>query len=69
MRWWNIVNQLGKHDFFLLVGGGGKQLERQELFSHHASRNRFDPVLTRHDFNCPTIYNLRCLNSALNVII
>ena len=26
---WNIVNQLGKHDFSF---AGGKQLERQEIF-------------------------------------
>ena len=64
---WNFLDQLGKHFFFVCVGG--KQFETQEFFSHKMSRNLFDPILTMRDWKGPIVKNLRYLNSAVNEMI
>ena len=57
----------GKHDFS--CASQVNNLKDWKFFSHQMSRNRFDPVLTKRDWNCPTIQNLICLNSAANETI
>ena len=64
---WNIVNQLGKHDFS--CASMVNNLKDRKLFSHQMCRNRFDLILTRRGRNCPTMQNRRCLNSAVNEMI
>ena len=54
---WNIVNQLGKHDFS--YASMVNNLKDRKLFSHQMCRNCFDVVLTRCGWNCPTMQNLR----------
>ena len=49
---WNIVNQLGKHDFS--CGAVVNNLKGRKLFSDQMNRNRFDPIFTRRDWNCFT---------------
>ena len=58
---WNIVNQLGKYNFSCRPVVN--KLEDQ------INRNRFDLILARLYWNCPTIENLRCLNFDANEII
>ena len=58
---WNIVNQLGKH-----FSGGSlvNSLKERKLFSDPMNRNRFDLIFVMCHWNCSTIENPRCLNSA-----
>ena len=58
---WNIVNQLDKYNFSCRPVVN--KLEDQ------INRNRFDLILARLYWNCPTIENLRCLNFDANEII
>ena len=44
-------------------------LKERQLFSNQMNRNRLDLILARRYYNCFTIENLRCLNSAANEII
>ena len=44
-------------------------LKVRQLFSDQMNRNRLDLILARRYYNCSTIENLRCLNSAANEII
>ena len=50
---WIIVNQIGKHDFS--CGSLVNNLKDKELFSDQINRNRFNPIFTRHDWNCSTM--------------
>ena len=50
---YNIVNQLGKHDFF--CGSVVNNLKDRKLFFDQLNRNRFDPISARRDWNCSTL--------------
>ena len=63
---WNIVNQLGKYEFS--YGPVVNNLKERQLFSDQMNRDYIDLILARHSWNCSTIENLRCLNSAANEI-
>ena len=63
----NIVNQLGRPDFS--CGSVVNNLKERQLLSDQVNRNCFDLNLARRYCNCPTIENLRCLNSTVNEII
>ena len=63
---WNIVNQLGEHDFS--CGQAVNNLKDKELFSDQMNSNHFDPIFARRNWNCFTMKNLRYLNSDVNEI-
>ena len=64
---WNNVNQLGKHDFS--CESVVNNLKEGKSFSDQMNRNCFDLILVRSDWNCSTMENLRCLNSAVDETI
>ena len=41
---------------------------REKLFPAQMNRNRFDLILARNYWNCSTMENLRCLNSAVSAV-
>ena len=43
-------------------------LNEKKFFLAQVSRNRFDLVLARSYWNCSTMENLRCLNSAVSAV-
>ena len=55
-----IVNQLGKHGFFVsfLLPS---IYERRKRFSDQMNRNRIDPILSRHGWTCSTTENLNAI--------
>ena len=61
---YNIVNQLGKHDFS--YGSVVNNLKERKLFSDQMNRNRFDPIPARRDWNCSIVQNLRNLKLRCN---
>ena len=61
------MNQLGKYDFS--CASVVNNLKKRQLFSDQINRNHFDLVLARHYWDCSTIEDPRCLNSALNEMI
>ena len=70
---WNIVNQLGKHYFFVLwldfSNGKVLNLKERKLFPDQINRNHIYLILGRRDRNCCTMENLTCLNSSVNETI
>ena len=50
---YNIVNQLGKHDFS--YGSIVNNLKDRKRFSDQMNRNRFDPIQVRRDWNCSIV--------------
>ena len=50
---WNIVNELGKHDFS--SGFVVNNLKDRKLVFDQMNRNRFDPIFTKRDWNCCTM--------------
>ena len=69
IRMWNIVNQLGKHNFScgqILFRQVVSNLRGRKLFSNQMNRNRFDLILASPDRSCCTMNKLRCPNSAVN---
>ena len=61
------MNQLDKYDFS--CGLVLNNLKERQLFSGQINKNRFDLILAKRYWNCSTIENLRCLNSAIDQII
>ena len=43
-------------------------LREKKLSSAQMNRNRFDLILARSYWNCSTMENLRCLNSAVSMV-
>ena len=43
-------------------------LREKKFFPAQMNRNRFDLIVTRSYWNCSTMENLRCLNSAVSAV-
>ena len=67
IRMWNIINQLGRYDFFSCESVVNN-LEEKKIPAQ-LNTNRSDSILTRCYWNCSTMENLRCLNSALSAVM
>ena len=66
---WIIVNQIGKLDFSCGCGSIVNKLNDRKLFFDQINTNHWNPIPTRRDWNCSTMWNLRCLHSAANEMI